>query len=255
MTVTSERLTRRLRHMYFEYTLRQDIEYFDQDDHTTGALTSAMSLDPTQVQQLVGTNFGLMLIVLVNLVGGMIVALAYGWKMALVVIFGGVPFIFAGYPVFFALLMCSGVIRMRLLIQFHEKTKKVYEASANFACEATGSIRTVASLTREADVMEIYERSLDAPSHAAFRMAIFSNIWFGLAETIMFLTMALAFWYGSTLVRIGEYGLTQMFTVFIAMIFGSQSAGQVSSFSDYLTLSSFHSRQISQKRDHQPRIY
>jgi ATP-binding cassette subfamily B (MDR/TAP) protein 1 len=39
--------------------------------------------------------------------------------------------------------------------------------------------------------------------------------------------MALAFWYGSTLVRIGEYSLTQMFTVFIAMIFGSQSAGQV----------------------------
>jgi ATP-binding cassette, subfamily B (MDR/TAP), member 1 len=116
---------------------------------------------------------------------------------------------------------------MRLLIQFHERTKQAYESSANFACEATGSIRTVASLTREADVMEIYERSLDAPSHAQFRMAIFSNIWFGLAETIMFLTMALAFWYGSTLVRIGEYGLTQMFTVFIAMIFGSQSAGQV----------------------------
>jgi ATP-binding cassette subfamily B (MDR/TAP) protein 1 len=96
MTWTSERLTRRLRYMYFRYTLRQDIVYFDQDDHTTGALTSALSLDPTQVQQLVGTNFGLMLIVLVNLVGGMIVALAYGWKMALVVIFGGVPFIFAG---------------------------------------------------------------------------------------------------------------------------------------------------------------
>jgi ATP-binding cassette, subfamily B (MDR/TAP), member 1 len=100
MTWTSERLTRRLRHMYFQYTLRQDIVYFDQDDHTTGALTSALSLDPTQVQQLVGTNFGLMLIVLVNLVGGSIVALAYGWKMALVVIFGGVPFIFAGYPTF-----------------------------------------------------------------------------------------------------------------------------------------------------------
>ena len=96
MTWTSERLTRRLRFMYIRYTLRQDIVYFDQDDHTTGALTSALSLDPTQVQQLVGTNFGLMLIVLVNVIGGMIVALAYGWKMALVVIFGGVPFIFAG---------------------------------------------------------------------------------------------------------------------------------------------------------------
>jgi ATP-binding cassette, subfamily B (MDR/TAP), member 1 len=116
---------------------------------------------------------------------------------------------------------------MRLFFQFHERTKKSYESSANFACEATGSIRTVASLTREADVMEIYRRSLDAPSQAAFRMAVFSNIWFGLAETIMFLTMALAFWYGSTLVRLGEYSLTQMFTVFIAMIFGSQSAGQV----------------------------
>jgi ATP-binding cassette subfamily B (MDR/TAP) protein 1 len=78
--------------------------------------------------------------------------------------------------------------------------------------------------------MQIYERSLDAPSHASFRMAVFSNIWFGIAETVMFLIMALAFWYGSTLVREGEYTLTQMFTVFIAMIFGSQSAGQVHRF-------------------------
>lgn len=116
---------------------------------------------------------------------------------------------------------------MRLLLQFHQRTRKAYESSANFACESIRSIRTVASLNREDDVMEIYKRSLDAPSRAAFRTAMFSNIWFGLAETIMFLTMALAFWYGSTLVRNGEYSLTQMFTVFIAMIFGSQSAGYV----------------------------
>jgi len=83
---------------------------------------------------------------------------------------------------------------MWLLLQFHEHTRKAYESSANFACEAIRSIRTIASLNREADVMEIYKASLDAPSRAAFRTAVFSNIWFGLADTVMFLIMALAFW-------------------------------------------------------------
>lgn len=54
-----------------------------------------------------------------------------------------------------------------------------HASAANSACEATESISIMAFLTREADVMEIYKHSLDAPSHAALRTAVFSNIWFG----------------------------------------------------------------------------
>jgi ATP-binding cassette subfamily B (MDR/TAP) protein 1 len=97
LTLTSERLGRRLRHMCLQYILRQDVQYFDQYGRSPGAITSALALDPTHVQQLVGTNFGMMLIVVVNLIAGMIVATSYGWKLALVVMFGAVPFIFAGY--------------------------------------------------------------------------------------------------------------------------------------------------------------
>ena len=145
-------------------------------------------------------------------------------------------------------------MRMRLLLRFHERMKKSNENSANFACEATGSIRTVASLSREADVMKIYKQSLDGPSQTANRITVFSNIWFGLAETIMFLAMALAFWYGGTLVRIGEYSLTQMFIVFIATIFGSQSAGYVKALRVAFDDSFSHSHQTLPKRSHLPRI-
>ena len=221
---TSEKLTRRLRYMYFQYTLRQDIEYFDEDIHTTGALISSLNLDPQQIQQLVGSNLGLILVVIVNLVGGIVVSLAYGWKLALVVIFGGLPFIFA-----------AGYLRLRLMLSYNAKTKKQYESSANFACEAASAIRTVASLTREEDVCRIYEESLKAPAKAGFRMAVTSTLWFSGSESIALLVQALGFWYGSTLVTKFEYSITQMFTVFVAIVFGAQSAGQFFSFTPNLT--------------------
>jgi ATP-binding cassette, subfamily B (MDR/TAP), member 1 len=103
--------------------------------------------------------------------------------------------------------------------------------------------------------MEIYKWSLDAPSHASFRMAVYSNIWFGIAETVMFLIMALAFWYGSTLVREGEYILTQILTVFIAMTFGPQSAGQVYLINNGFDFGSLHLPLTSRKPSLRPVIY
>ena len=82
----------------FPMCSHQEMVYFSQDDHTMGALTSALSLHPTQEQHFAGTNFPLMLIVVVSFVGVMIVAVADGWKWKLVLIFGGMPFICAGYP-------------------------------------------------------------------------------------------------------------------------------------------------------------
>jgi len=46
-----------------------------------------------------------------------------------------------------------------MLAQFQRRAKLAYEKSASFACEATSAIRTVASLTREEDVIDIYTES------------------------------------------------------------------------------------------------
>ncbi|CAG8560942.1 15223_t:CDS:2, partial [Racocetra fulgida] len=101
-----------------------------------------------------------------------------------------------------------------------------YETSANVACESSGNIRTVAALTREEDVLKIYHNMLDEPMREGFKNAFLASVAFAFAQCVTFLTNALAFWYGGRLVMEGEYDLKRMFTVFMAVIFGSMSAGR-----------------------------
>ena len=51
-------LTTRLRKMAFQSMLRQDIEYFDDHKHSTGALTTRLATDASRVQACTGARLG-----------------------------------------------------------------------------------------------------------------------------------------------------------------------------------------------------
>lgn len=56
-----ERLTRRVREMEFHALLRQEIAFFDEPIHGTGALTARLADDATKIQQLTGPVMGTIL--------------------------------------------------------------------------------------------------------------------------------------------------------------------------------------------------
>jgi ATP-binding cassette subfamily B (MDR/TAP) protein 1 len=153
--------------------LRQDIGFFDIEGHSAGAMTSRLSTDPQRLQDLISSNFGLILIVIVNLIGSCTLALALGWQLAVVTIFGCLP------PLFFA-----GFMRMRLEMQSQDRTSKLYQESARFAAEAVGAIRTVSSLTMEAKVLENYAERLNVTVRKAYRHIVVSMALFGLSESL-----------------------------------------------------------------------
>jgi ABC-type bacteriocin/lantibiotic exporter with double-glycine peptidase domain len=92
-----------------------------------------------------------------------------------------------------------------------QKNKAGHAQSAHLACEAAGSIRTVAALTREDDCCEIYSQSLEGPLRESARAAIWSNLLFSLSQGFMFFVIALVFWYGSRLVSFLEYSTFRFF--------------------------------------------
>jgi ATP-binding cassette, subfamily B (MDR/TAP), member 1 len=172
-TVAAFLITRVYRSEYFASMLRQDIAFYDLEGNSSGALTSRLSTDPQRLQDLVSANLALILIVLVNLLSCTILALAVGWKLALVAIFGCLP------PLFFA-----GFMRMRLEVQSQDKNAKLYQESARFASEAVGAIRTVASLTLESKVLENYGSRLDRSVRKAYKHILISMFLFGLSESL-----------------------------------------------------------------------
>ncbi|EER43482.1 multidrug resistance protein [Histoplasma capsulatum H143] len=139
----------RFRLEIFETILRQDMEFFDKPENAVGSLTSNLTTKPTQLQELLGFN-PLMIIVIVNLASSCILALIVGWKLGLVTIFGGLP----------PLLIC-GYLRIRLEMKFESLTGDRFAKSAALASEAVSSIRTVASLALENYILTKYHGSMN----------------------------------------------------------------------------------------------
>ena len=93
-----------------------------------------------------------------------------------------------------------------------QSNKKAHEDSARLACEAAGAIRTVASLTREDDCLELYSKTLERPLRESNRTTHWSNLLYSISQSFGFFVIALTFWYGSRLVSFQEFTSKQFFT-------------------------------------------
>jgi ATP-binding cassette subfamily B (MDR/TAP) protein 1 len=194
--------------------MRQDISFFDRPENSAAALTSRLSTDTTSLQELVGINLALMLIVFINLTSSVALGISYGWKLGLVV-FSTLPLIFG-----------SGYLRLRLEAKFEQENSAIFSESARYASQAVGAMRTVSSFTLENVICSDYEKRLQQPLRNPLRVVGMPMVWYALAESIVFLVMALAFWYGGQLIADGEYSTEQFFVVYIATVFGGEAAGQ-----------------------------
>lgn len=214
----SERLVHRVRDRAFRSMLRQDVAFFDKDENTAGALTSFLSTEATHVAGLSGVTLGTLLMVTTTLVAAMVLALAFGWKLALVCI--------ATIPI----LLGCGFFRFYMLAHFQRRSRSAYEQSASYASEAISAIRTVAALTREEDVLAQYRQSLAAQQKSSLISVLKSSTLYAAAQSFLFLAFALGFWYGGTLIAKFEYDLFTFFVCFMSVIYGAQSAGAIFSF-------------------------
>jgi ATP-binding cassette subfamily B (MDR/TAP) protein 1 len=108
-------------------------------------------------------------------------------------------------------LIFSSLFLQRVVVLKDQTNKAAHESSAQLACEAAAAIRTVASLTREDDCLELYSNSLVEPLRQSNRTAIFSNLLYSLSQAMIFFVISLVFWYGSRLVASTEYNTKQFF--------------------------------------------
>ncbi|KAL8942079.1 MAG: hypothetical protein Q9211_001555 [Gyalolechia sp. 1 TL-2023] len=204
----------------FATILKQDKEFFDRVDNHSGSLVSRLGTLPSQLQDLISANILLILIVIVNLLSSCTLALAYGWKLGLVVIAGGLP------P-----LLLTAYIRTRLEQRLAVQIEQRFYKSASLAMEAVTAIKTVASLTLETGFLDEYSMLLANIANTSVLSTLHTMFWTALAQSLEFLMMALGFWYGGHLLANREYTAEQFFIVFLAVFFSGQAAAQFTSYS------------------------
>ncbi|KAF2658230.1 leptomycin B resistance protein pmd1 [Lophiostoma macrostomum CBS 122681] len=226
-------VTRTYRQEYLVNMMRKRIPFFDAEGHSAGSLTSSLSSDTTTLQQLISTEMSMAFISVVNLVGSIIIAFVYGWKLSLVGLFACMPPILA-----------AGYLRFRIELKFEEMTAKIFADSSQFATEAVGAFRTVLSLIMEDTITERYSSLLDGHVRKAYGSAKFGTIVFAASDSVDLACVALTFWYGGTLMASREIGLTSFFVMYMSIVQGAQAAGMWFSFAPNMAAAAAASNRI-----------
>ncbi|CAF0950412.1 unnamed protein product [Brachionus calyciflorus] len=217
--ISGENLTKRLRSKGFQSMLRQEIGWFDSPDNAVGKLCTKLAVEAAAVQGATGVRIGALLMNVGNLGVGLILALIYGWAIALTIL-AFVPF-----------MIISGVLQTKMLTGFSSKDKEVLEDAGKITIEAIGNIRTVSIFNKELHFWKLYEKKIDIPFRASIRSTNISAFMLGFTSSITFYAMAAAFALGAHLVQNELFGMTfeNIMLVFSCIIFGAQSVGQAAS--------------------------
>ncbi|XP_048407773.1 ATP-dependent translocase ABCB1-like isoform X2 [Stegostoma tigrinum] len=217
-----EILTQKLRYLAFKSMLRQEVAWFDDKKNSTGALTTRLATEASQVQTTVGSRLGLIAQNIASMGSAVIISFIFGWQMSLLVL--------AIVPI----LAVAGVVEMKSLTGYTSRDKKELEAAGKVATEAVENIRTVVSLTVEPTFEKTYSENLELPYRNAKKKSQVYGFAFALSQAIQYFSYAACFRFGAFLISINAMDVEGVFLVFNAIVYGAVAIGQSSSFApDY----------------------
>jgi len=211
----ADKILYRIRVLSLRSLLGQTIEWHGLDDRTPGTLITYITGDATALGSITGTTIGLLCATAVNLIAGLVVSFAIAWKIAIVLL----PTI----PV----LLLAGVMKLRSQANFAERHQKAFAKATAITVEAVNNIRAVSAFSLEKQSYVVYERALIAPYRETLWSIAYGNVFLATAFSISNLVYALAYWWGTRQIVAGLYSQTQFFIVLPALLFSTQSCGQM----------------------------
>ncbi|KAF2463255.1 multidrug resistance protein 3 [Lindgomyces ingoldianus] len=214
----TEKLSRRVRYLCLRHILRQNIGYFDDKHHSTGNMSSMLSSSAADLAGLGGAVIGSILTFTFTIATGIIMSVVIGWKLGLICT-ATIPFT-----------AVLGWVRLQFISIFDSKVRLSSQRAANYASEAVTAIRTVAASGLEDFVLQSYRTVQLEQAKKSLPAILRASALYAASQAVAFLAAALVFWYGSLLLARHEYGLTQFFICFVALIWGSQIAGALFNF-------------------------
>lgn len=214
--IIAQTLSRKARLELFDQVLKQDLRFFDRPENAVGALMSRLDSYPQAILELMGINFGLIVLAGINVLISSVLALAVSWRVAVVGVFVALP------P-----MLIAGYARVRLEATVDAGMSKRYAASSAVASETVMAIRTVSSLAIEQSVLASYAHELDTAISTSIPGLFHMMIWFALTQSIEFFILGLGFWWGSKLISEDKVTFYQFIASFMAVYFCGQGSGQI----------------------------
>ncbi|EPZ30847.1 ABC transporter domain-containing protein [Rozella allomycis CSF55] len=210
-------LTSKLRSMSFRAMMKQDVQWFDQDEHASSILTSKLSSEAEIVQSMVGSVLGQASQALVNTILGAVIALVNGWKLALV--------LFCTLPLY--------VVGIAAEVKANigsSNNKEIYQESSDIAGEVISNVRTVTALNKSRYFLKKYHEALKRPFMLNIKSSYISSFGVAFSQAMQFFVYAISYYYGAIVVADGEITFENMNIVIQSVFFMTLALGQASAF-------------------------
>ncbi|KAK4163099.1 putative multidrug resistance protein [Cladorrhinum sp. PSN259] len=211
----AERLLYSVRVLSFRSLMEQGVQWHQSDGRNPTKLLDIITKDSAAVGGLAGSTIGTVFSIVVNFIVAITLSHIINWKIAIVCL-SVVP-----------ILLGAGFMQLRMLARYEEKHAESFSRATGVAVEAVQSIKTVAALSLESQVMGSYSRLLKNTRDEMVRAAAFTNIWLAIANSMSFFIYAFAYWWGSQKIMSGEANQTQFFIIVVALLVSAQLWGQM----------------------------
>ncbi|KAI7825958.1 multidrug resistance protein 1 [Kickxella alabastrina] len=210
-SVSSERIGRRMREMFYISILRQNIGWFD--ELSTGELTTRISADVNMVQEGIGEKFSFVVQYVVTFGTSIILAFTKGWRLTLVVL--------AVLP---AIVGSAGLMGI-LLAENTAGGQDSYAEAGGVADEVLSSIKTVMAFSGQQRELERYRTKILVARAKGLKKSLVLGLCLGFIMFSIYSVYALGFWYGGKLAREGKMSPETVLNVFFSLIIGGFSLG------------------------------
>lgn len=210
-TMAAERQTFQIRKQLMKSILRHEMAWFDTND--SGELNTRQTDDINKINAGLGNKTGIFVQWFFGGLISFVIGFVYGWKLTLVVL--------AVSPL---LIVASGFLA-KVVSSMTDRELDAYAKAGSVAEEVLSSIRTVVAFSGENKEYERYSKNLSDAKKTGIQKSWGIGAAMGFLWLSMFLSYALGFWYGSGLIREGEYTIGTMLVVFFSVIIGAFSLG------------------------------
>lgn len=214
----------RIRNMYLESALHQDISWYDLTQ--SGDIASRLAEDITKLEDGISEKAVMFVHNMMAFVGCLILAFVKGWKLALVCM--------VTFPVTMGVVGSVAMITSRLA----RKEIAAYAKAGTIAEEVLSAMRTVVAFGGQKLELQRYAENLAYAYRNNVKRSFFAGLGFGALWFFIYSSYALSFWYGVGLIieerdfppNEQTYNASTMVTVFFAVMMGSMNFGTASPF-------------------------
>ncbi|OQE91237.1 hypothetical protein PENNAL_c0010G10196 [Penicillium nalgiovense] len=217
------------------------------DEMSVGTVTHAITALSNTIQQSVSDRLAILFQSLALLISAYAIAFRYSWALTLVVS-SAIVFVILGFS-----------LTLPFLVKAQQSVDKADEKHAALAAEVFGSIRTVFALGAEQPLFKKYTRWVEEARKRGLRMSLVSGLHLGMLFFAMYVSFALAFWFGLKLYREGHIAnintvITVFFSVLLVVTILGGIAGPLMAISKAISASGAFFGVIDSKRDDPPGI-